>query len=124
MAGIFATLAFEWAGRPDRYPEQLEAGLAPHRTQKLYYHTADFSLPDRQPISQPTITATIAIGDARFEIKAKAFQQHTTQAPLFAKVRQNLGESLGGVEMFHLAATASSRKAKAETDLFEDVAEE
>ena len=27
MAGVFATLAFEWAGRPDRYPEQLEQGL-------------------------------------------------------------------------------------------------
>jgi LmbE family N-acetylglucosaminyl deacetylase len=123
MAGVFGTIAFEWAGRPDRYPEQLELGLAPHRAQKLYYHTADFILPDRQPISQPTVTAKIAIGDARFEIKAKAFQQHKTQAPLFERVRKNLGETLGGVEMFHLAATSGSRLAKAETDLFEDVAE-
>ena len=123
MAGTFATLAFEWAGRPDRFPEQLEQGLAPHRTQKLYYHTADFSLPDRQPISQPTVTTRIEIGQDLFDIKAKAFQQHTTQAPLFEKVRKNLGETLGGVEMFHLAATSTSRAAKAETDLFEDVIE-
>lgn len=124
MAGVFGTMAFEWAGRPDRYPEQLQDGLTPHRTQKLYYHTADFILPDRQPISQPTVTAKIAIGNERFEIKAKAFQQHKTQAPLFERVRKNLGETLGGVEMFHLAATSSSRLAKAETDLFEDVVEE
>ena len=124
MAGTCATLAFEWAGRPDRFPEQLEQRLTPHRTQKLYYHTADFSLPDRQPISQPTVTTTIEIGSARFEIKAKAFQQHRTQAPLFEKVRKNLGETLGGVEMFHLAATSSSRKAKLESDLFEDVVDE
>lgn len=124
MAGTYATLAFEWAGRPDRFPEQLERGLTPHRTQKLYYHTADFSLPDRQPISQPTVTATLEIGSARFEIKAKAFQQHTTQTPLFEKVRKNLGETLGGVEMFHLAATSSSRQAKLESDLFEDVTDD
>ena len=35
VAGQFATLAFEWAGRPDRYPEHLEQGLKPHRVQKL-----------------------------------------------------------------------------------------
>lgn len=124
MAGTFATLAFEWAARPDRFPEQLEQGVAPHRTQKLYYHTADFSLPDRQPISQPTVTTRVEIGPDLFDIKAKAFQQHTTQAPLFEKVKKNLGETLGGVEMFHLVATSSSRVAKVETDLFEDVIEE
>jgi LmbE family N-acetylglucosaminyl deacetylase len=124
MAGTFATLAFEWAGRPDRFPEQLEQGVALHRTQKLYYHTADFTLPDRQPISQPTVTTRIEIGPDLFDIKAKAFQQHTTQAPLFEKVKKNLGETLGGVEMFHLAATNTPRTAKAETDLFEDVIQE
>jgi LmbE family N-acetylglucosaminyl deacetylase len=124
MAGVFATMAFEWAGRQDRYPEQLQHGVIPHRTQKLYYHTADFILPDRQPISQPTITARLEIGQKRFDVKAKAFQQHKTQAPLFEKVRKNLGETLGGVEMFHLAATSSSQAAKAETDLFEGATDE
>ena len=64
MAGVFATMAFEWAGRPDRYPEQLEQGLTPHRAQKLYYHTADFVLPDFQIIAPPTVTARIEIGAA------------------------------------------------------------
>lgn len=124
MAGAFATLAFEWAGRPDRYPEQLEQGLKPHRVQKLYYHTADFHLPDRQPISQPTVTARIEIGPERFEKKVEAFRQHTTQAPLFERVRKNLGQRLGTVEMYHLAASSSPREAKAETDLFEDVVDD
>jgi len=121
MAGIFATLAFEWARRPDRFPEQLESGLAPHRTQKLYYHAADFLLPGRQPISQPTVTARIEIGKERFEKKFQAFQQHKTQAPLFEKVRQNLGDKLGTVEMYHLAACSEPSEAQPETDLFNGI---
>jgi LmbE family N-acetylglucosaminyl deacetylase len=124
MAGTLATLAFEWAGRPDRYSEQLQQGLATHRTQKLYYHTADFTLPDRQPISQPTVTARLDIGRERFERKVLAFQQHTTQAPLFERVRKNLGQKEGAVEMYHLAASSRPRDAKLETDLFEDATED
>jgi len=124
MAGTFATLAFEWAGRPDRYPEQLEQSLASHRAQKLYYHTADFQLPDRQPISQPTVTARIEIGAERFEKKVEAFRQHTTQAPLFERVRKNLGHRHGAIEMYHLAATSVPQDAKLESDLFEDVVDE
>ena len=123
MAGVFATQAFEWAGRPDRYPEQLRQGLTPHRVQKLYYHTADFLLPDRPPISQPTVTARVDVGTHRFEKKVEAFRKHTTQAPLFEKVRQNLGHGQGRFEMYHLAATSSPREAELETDLFEGIIE-
>ena len=124
MAGNFATLAFEWAGRLDRYPEQLEQGLAPYRVQKLYYHTADFHLPDRQPISQPTVTTRIEIGAERFDKKVQAFRQHMTQAPLFERVRKNLGQGGGAVEMYHLAATSLPRDARLEIDLFEDVVDD
>jgi LmbE family N-acetylglucosaminyl deacetylase len=124
MAGVCATLAFEWAGRPDRYQEQLEQGLTPHRTQKLYYHTADFQLPDRQPISQPTVTARITIDEKQSGKKTQAFQQHTTQTPLFERVRKNFVERLGTVEMYHLAATSTPREAKLEDDLFEGVNED
>lgn len=121
MAGTFATLAFEWAGRSDRYPEQLQSGVTPHRAEKLYYHAADFSLPDRQPIAQPTVTARVEIGKERFEKKVEAFRRHTTQAPLFERVRKNLGQALGTVEMFHLAATKDACEVKLETDLFDGV---
>jgi LmbE family N-acetylglucosaminyl deacetylase len=63
MASLFATMAFHWAGRANRYVEQLGNGLSPHRAQKLYYSTALFTLPDRQPVSLPPATATIEIGD-------------------------------------------------------------
>ena len=53
MASLFATMAYHWAGRGNRYPEQFTDGLQPHRAQKLYYGTATFALPDRQPISLP-----------------------------------------------------------------------
>ena len=124
MAGVFATMAFEWAGRPDRYPEQLEHGLTPHRAQKLYYVTADFVLPDRQIIAPPTVTTRIEVGAERFEKKSEAFHQHLTQAPLFERVKKNLGQRGGGVEMYHLAVTREAREAKLETDLFEGVVDE
>ncbi|MDR3747390.1 MAG: PIG-L family deacetylase [Acidobacteriota bacterium] len=124
MAGVFATMAFEWAGRPDRYPEQLQNGVTPHWAQKLYYATADLLLPDRQPIAPPTVTARIEIGKERFEKKAQAFQKHTTQKPLFERVRKNLGERLGTSEMYHLAATREPRESKFEADLFDGVAED
>jgi len=123
MAGVFATMAFEWAGRPERYPEQLEQGLQPHRAQKLYYIAANFVLPDFPRIAPPTVTARLDVGQERFEKKIEAFEQHTTQAPLFGRLRKNLGHRRP-VDMFHLAATREPREAKAETDLFEGVVEE
>jgi LmbE family N-acetylglucosaminyl deacetylase len=123
MAGTFATQAFEWAGRADCYPDQLGQGLTPHRAQKLYYCTADFVLPDRMPIAPMTVTARVEVGRDRFEKKNRAFRMHTTQAPLFDRLRKNLGK-MPTHEMFHLAATSKPRDAKFETDLFADVTDE
>jgi len=120
MAGAFATQAFQWAGRPDRYPEQLAQGLAPHRTQKLYYCAADFTLPDRIPTAPMTVTARVEVGRDRFEKKNQAFRLHLTQSPLFDRLRKNLGK-MPTHEMFHLAATSQPRDARFETDLFEGV---
>ena len=123
MAGVFATQAFQWAGRPDRYPEQLTSDLQPHAAQKLYYATANFKLPDRMPIAPPTVTARIEVGAERFERKNQAFRKHLTQNPLFERVRKNLGK-MPTYEMFHLAATREPRDAKFETDLLEGVVED
>jgi LmbE family N-acetylglucosaminyl deacetylase len=120
MAGAFATQAFQWAGRPDRYPEQLAQGLTPHRAQKLYHHTADFRLPDRMPTAPPTVTARIEVGKDRFEKKIQAFMLHTTQAPLFERLRKNLGR-MPTQEMYQLVATREPRDARLETDLFDGV---
>jgi LmbE family N-acetylglucosaminyl deacetylase len=115
MASVFATMAYHWAARSDRYPEQLKDGLKPHRAQKLYYSTASFVLPDRQPVSPPPCTATIDIAPY-VESKLKAFQAHVTQAPLMARFGKAMRQ-FGKRELFHLAATNQPTVMEPETDL-------
>ncbi|PYX93622.1 MAG: PIG-L family deacetylase [Acidobacteria bacterium] len=73
MASVFASLAFHWSGRTNRYPDQFAEGLKPHRPQKLYYATADFNLPDRQPVSLAPATATIDISKYSTQHKPRCF---------------------------------------------------
>ena len=123
MASLFATLAFHWAGRSNRFAEQLQNGLAPHRTQKLYYATALFTLPDRQPVSLAPVSATIEIGAEFLEAKINAFKQHASQSPLFPRF-EAMVRKRGTRELFHLAASTSPREMPEETDLFEEVVED
>jgi len=120
MASLFATMAYHWAGRSNRFTDQLANGLQPHRTQKLYYGTALFNLPDRQPISLSPVTAVIDIGQARLERKISAFKAHTTQSPLF-HLFENHVRLREDKEFFHLAATTVPRTMEHETDLFAGV---
>jgi len=120
MASIFATMAYHWAGRAKRYPEQLASGLAPHRTQKLYYSTASFTLPDREPVSLPPASAAIDVSEY-LQVKINAFRAHTTQAPLFTRVETALRRRT--TELFHLAATIHPSTMEHETDLFAGVTE-
>ncbi len=119
MASVFATLACHWAGRTNRFPEQLNNGLRPHRVQKLYYGTAGFTLPDRQPVSLPPATAVIDIGEF-LDAKIRAFKAHITQAPLFP-IFENAVRRRGARELFHLVATATPKIIEPETDLFAGV---
>jgi LmbE family N-acetylglucosaminyl deacetylase len=122
MAAVFATMAFHWAGRANRYVDQLRDGVRPHQTQKLYYSTALFTLPDRQPVSLPPATTTIDIG-GYLETKIAAFKQHQSQAPLFS-LFENSVRKRGQQEQFHLAARSVPSVIKPESDLFEGVAED
>ena len=119
MASIFASLAFHWAGRNNRYPDQLQNGNGAHRAQKLYYATANFALPGRQPITLPPATAIVEIGDY-LETKIAAFKAHTSQAPLWPLFEGNVRQR-GRQEMFHLAASVKAGPAVQETDLFTGV---
>ena len=121
MASIFATLAFHWAGRNNRYPDQLTNGILPHRAQKLYYSTANFKLPDRQPVSLSPATAIVEIGDY-LETKITAFKAHSTQAPLWPRFESHVRQR-GTQEMFHLAAATKMGPMRMETDLLSDVTE-
>ena len=122
MTSLFTTLAYHWAGRSNRFVEQLRDGLAPHRAQKLYYGTALFTLPDRQPVSLAPVTAVIEIGDL-LETKITAFKAHTSQAPLFPLIEKAVRQR-GQQEAFHLAASTTPRRAEFETDLFAGVSED
>src|SRR5215813_11913897 len=122
MASLVATAAFHWAGRNNRFAEQLKSGLRAHRTQKLYYHTASAPFPDREPVALAPASAMIDIGKY-VETKLAAFKAHTTQNPLYERVAARLRQ-LGTQELFLLAATREPRKLKAETDLFEGVVED
>ncbi|MGH9530114.1 MAG: PIG-L deacetylase family protein [Terriglobales bacterium] len=117
MASIFASLAFHWAGRDNRYPDQITSGLKSHRSQKLYYATADFAIPGRQPVTMPPTTAIIDIRE-QLDIKIAAFKTHTSQSPLWPMFEQNI-RGRGGVEMFHLAASFPYGPSRSETDLLE-----
>jgi LmbE family N-acetylglucosaminyl deacetylase len=119
MAGAFATIAFQWAARSDRYPEMGN----PYASQKLYYLTSGYKLADRQAIAPPVITASLDIGRERFDKKDQAFRQHKTQQPLFEFVRKNLDRP-PLVELYHLACTREPQQQKFETDLLDGVVED
>ena len=123
MAALFATAAFHWAGRMKRFPEQLNNGLKPHRTQKLYYTSPDFFMDDREPVSLPPWNVKIDIGKRGLEAKLEAFKSHTSQAPLFERIDKTFRKH-GVKELFHLAAAFPPREMKAESDLFEGISEE
>lgn len=122
MAGIFATMAFQWAGRSNRFTNQLNDSLLPYRPQKLYYSTAAFTLPDRQPIALAPASAIIDVSDY-FDCKVEAFKAHTTQSPL-VPVFENAVKQRGRQELFHLAASVNPRQIELETDLFAGVVED
>jgi LmbE family N-acetylglucosaminyl deacetylase len=93
--------------------------MTPHRTQKLYLATADFALPNRQPVTLPPATAILDIADY-VDAKIAAFKAHTSQAPLFPVLESNIRQR-GGSEMFHLAASMMAGPITQETDLFRGV---
>ena len=119
MASVVATLAYEWAGRNNRYADQLIDGVEAYRVQKLYYSTENFVLIERPAISPPPITTVIEIGKY-VETKIEAFAAHTTQAPVFPLVRDTI-LSRAPNEVFHLAATSAPSTLSSETDLFAGV---
>lgn len=116
MASLFATMAFHWAARNNRYPDQLTDGLRTHLAQKLYYATADAGLPDRQPITLSPATAVIEIGNY-LQTKISAFKAHTTQSALWPRFEEHISNR-GTQESFHLAASTLPGSPCGETDLF------
>jgi LmbE family N-acetylglucosaminyl deacetylase len=122
MASIFATLAFHWAGRTNRFPDQLNGSIGPQQVQKLYYATADFTLPGRQPVTLAPITTNIEVGDY-LETKIEAFRAHTSQEPLWP-LFEEYARKRERRELFHLVAAVNTDAAPRETDLFAGIKDE
>lgn len=121
MASLYATLAFHWAGRENRFPDQLGSSLSAHRAEKLYYATFNFNLPGRPPVALPPISATLQIGEL-VETKLAAFKAHVSQAPLWPRLEESLRKQ-PAQERYHLAASAKIGAAVEETDLFAGIVE-
>ena len=122
MVSAFATLAFHWAGRSNRFVEQLQNGLTPHIAQKLYYVTTLFTMPDRQPVSLAPASAFLELDQNDIDTKIAAFRCHTTQMPLYSFFEETI-RCRGNFEVFQLAARSTPSKAERETDLFEGITE-
>ena len=114
MVALFTTTACHWAGRKDRFPEQLRGDVAPHRVQKLYYVTARETWPERPSVALAPVTATIDVRE-QIETKMAAFKAHQSQAPLLPVYDRVLRSPF---EFYHLAACVNPRDAESETDLF------
>jgi LmbE family N-acetylglucosaminyl deacetylase len=113
MVSMLTTAAFHWAGQAKRYRE---AGAA-HKTQRLYYVTANFHMPDRPPAVLMPWTVVLDIRTVR-ERKSEAFRQHVSQAPLMERTKE-IFERYGAEEFYALVATAEPQAARLTTDLFE-----
>jgi LmbE family N-acetylglucosaminyl deacetylase len=121
MAGLFASASFQWAARTTRCTAQLEQGLTTWQASKLYYVTAEFSLPERPAISPAPVTARIAVGPY-IHLKNEAFGKHLSQKPL-QPIFEHAQEQHGADELFHLVNTAKVTAMEMETDLFAGVGE-
>ncbi|WP_433965564.1 PIG-L deacetylase family protein [Tunturiibacter gelidiferens] len=113
MTSMLTTAAFHWSGQSKRYPG---AGH-PHKAQRLYYVTANFLMPDRQPAMMMPWTVTLDIRSAR-ERKSEAFRKHVSQAPLMEKTKE-IFERYGAEEFYSLVATTEPEACELRTDLFE-----
>ena len=122
MASVFATLAFHWAGRSNRFPDQLSGSVTPQRIQKLYHATADFTLPGRQPVTLLPATAVIEVGDY-LETKIAAFKRAHQPATAVVAVRRVCAETrrAGAVSPGSFGKAGPPQQ---ENDLFAGVTEE
>jgi LmbE family N-acetylglucosaminyl deacetylase len=113
MTSMLTTAAFHWSGQPKRYPG---AGH-PYKAQRLYYVTANFLMPDRQPAMMMPWAVALDIRSVR-ERKSEAFRKHVSQAPLMEKTKE-IFERYGAEEFYALVATTKPQACKMRTDLFE-----
>ncbi len=124
----FATRAFDVAGDPTAYPEQLDAGLAPWTPRKLYYTTVAASLALETGWRFPAtpdeaITVTLDITPQLTAKKRATIEAHRTQYadPPFSNLDEDARWRALSREDFVLAASRLHTQPAHETDLFEEL---
>jgi LmbE family N-acetylglucosaminyl deacetylase len=113
VASMVTTAAFHWSGQPKRYPAAGDL----HKAQRLYYVTANFLMPDRQPAMLMPWSVALDIRAVR-ERKNEAFRRHMSQAPLMEKTKK-IFERYGAEEFYALAASTEPQACRSQRDLFE-----
>jgi LmbE family N-acetylglucosaminyl deacetylase len=125
MAGVFATLAFHWAGRSFFEPEQIQEGLQLWAPQKLYYTSTEYTVTkfSEEAAVSPKTTASLVLelGELK-EIKRRALEAHGTQ--LVMSRAGEMYEKYGHQEHYLLAAARRPELIGKETSLFEGIEEE
>jgi LmbE family N-acetylglucosaminyl deacetylase len=108
------TAAFFLAQLRTAYPDQIEAGLQPHRAERLFYHAWKF--PHKDPrLKLESVPATTAIDNRPWlERKLAAFMEHKTQQYAYELFKNDV---LLDYEYFAFAAGTPQPHAM-EDDLF------
>jgi LmbE family N-acetylglucosaminyl deacetylase len=112
LVSMLTTAAFHWSGRPNRYPDLAQ----PFQPTRLFTLTSSYVMPDRQPPLLAPWTVVLDISAVR-ERKSLAFQQHTSQLPLFERTK-TLFEEHGAYEYYTLLASPIREPATVTNDLF------
>ncbi len=107
------SMAFHWAARTKRYPEQ---NLPPWEADRLYHQSSNFTLPDREPLLPAPWTVRLDISSVK-DVKEAAFREHTSQLPVLDKV-QPYWDKFGHEEYYALAASREPRQMTIDTSMF------
>jgi LmbE family N-acetylglucosaminyl deacetylase len=123
MVSVATTAAFHWAGRREFFPEQLDRGLKPYASQKLYYSNTPWVIVRDRPelSSSPTVpySLTLELGEFAHR-KLAAFGKHSTQAGVLKRVGDAVRKHLE-VERYLLAAAPGHIGVAADKALFAGV---
>jgi LmbE family N-acetylglucosaminyl deacetylase len=114
MAGTYATSAFHFAAQQRPFPASDDAPA--FQIARHFYATAPWQPPEFPKLFLPQPDLAIPV-EPFVERKIKAFQCHTSQAPLFERVEKFM-RMAGGGELFHLASGVPLPDSGARIDLW------
>ena len=122
--GVFASMAFEWAGRADRFPEQIEQGLQPHRAQKLYYQYRGLRAARSPAHRSANGDCTHRDWQGALREESRGVQAaHDTSASIRAREKKSW-PAAGHARDVSSGRNPRPARAKLEADLFEGVIED